>query len=299
MAEDGYDPNIMVGPVPPKRKAENIEPIEEPAEKKAKSPEPEKQDSGLPEENSAPVVGPLPGAFMNHLAGMTEEEKIKSARVKFNERELQKLENEKAEKPQQREEWMLKPGEQKINTANALKNRTFNQTSQGLGTDNNPDNPFAANGGLDGKSEAEMKALQAEQDRLQKEIDEYNLKHNRTESLLEKHKKKMRRNSGKSSKKDKKKKDKKDKKKKGKKSKKEKKSKKSKKSSKKNDSSDDSSSDSEEEEKKPEKQYRTSFNWETDMKINKIDKKHLGNIYSSHSQLNSRFKSTGPQDRFM
>jgi len=148
MAEDGYDPSLPVGPVPPPKAQisatdSGIKPDEEP------------QDQAL-------TIGPLPGEFMAHVSDLTEEEKFRQVREKFVNRESG---GGNVEVPKQREEWMLKPGEQKISAKNALKNRGFNCSGSG-GTANAPiEEPD--------RTPAELDALQKEQERLQAEIDLY------------------------------------------------------------------------------------------------------------------------------
>ena len=219
---DTYDPSSLIGPTPPKKL-------------KSKDDSESANERQPSDSEQPPTIGPLPGAFMSHLTDLTEEEKLKNVRQKFIERE--NAVSGPSSRPTEREEWMLKPGAQKISAVNALKNRGFNCTASA------GDNPAATIDLTSNQTPEELEALKLEQERLQAEIDLYNKKHNRTESLLEKHRKKIRRNSGKSSKKDKKKKDKKEKKEKKSKSKKEKKDKKKKRKSSKRDSS-DSDSDS-------------------------------------------------------
>merc|ERR1711979_184264 len=124
---------------------------------------------------------------------------------------------------------MLGPGASgKISVANAMKNRGFRQEGSGDKQDSN----------VQYHDPEKLAILQQESAKLQKELDAYNKKHDRCESMLDRHRRKLLKKAEKAEKKSKKKK---------KKSKKDKKSKKSRKRKHESSSSDSSSSSSDDE----------------------------------------------------
>jgi len=242
-----------------------------------------------------PAIGPMPPSNLGLGAaadlrvknlGAQDADDFETVREKFSKREQDHIDKALAAsvKSSERQEWMLKPGSGKITQARAMKNRKF--TSEGP-TQQQLEDEERRNS--DPQKLAEMHVMR---DKLQAELEAYNKKHDRCESLLDRHRRKL----SKSEEKKKKKKKEKSKKSKKKKSKKEKKSKKGKKRKHSTSSGSDSSSDSDE---PPEKQERVAFNWERDMKINKTDVKHAKGILKGSHALNSRFSSTGLQNKFM
>jgi len=218
-------------------------------------------------------IGPMP-LPAGQESEETSTERIAKIREEFARRETG--ESSSKMKPKEREAWMLEPGSSKITPAQAMKNRGFSSGTAGAAV------PDVNEPGIEQYEHQEC---------LNKDLEKFNQENNRGKSLLEKHRAKIAKKAKKEEEKEKKRKKKEKKKAKKRKKKEEKKKKKKGKKS----SSSESSSDDE----PPKKVYRESFNWDRDMKVNKVDKKHAYGVMNTASALNSKFQSKGLQDKFM
>merc|ERR1712050_316697 len=131
-------------------------------------------------------IGPLPPSFMGLHSGPSSDLKVKNIesedaskfeeiRESFSKKEQDEF-TKNNPKPTERQEWMLGPGVSgKISVANAMKNRGFRQEGSGDKRDSN----------VQYQDPEKLAILQQESAKLQKELDAYNKKRDRCESMLD------------------------------------------------------------------------------------------------------------------